>query len=127
MCGLNPSVHLPERVAMPSASDVQRTFLHEDCFAQLFALSLDFKAAHKCVKVKYSDQGTLLLQHRGKLYHYTVCHFGARFSAYWWQRTGSLVLRCIHALLCSHPHKEWLYVDDLLALLRRAQSRSGAC
>ena len=26
MCGLNPSVHLPEHVALPTASDVQRSF-----------------------------------------------------------------------------------------------------
>ena len=51
---------------MPSTSDVHRTFLHEDCFAQSVALSLDLKAAHKCVKVEDSDQGTLLFQHRGK-------------------------------------------------------------
>ncbi|CAE7459247.1 unnamed protein product [Symbiodinium sp. KB8] len=34
VCGLNPAVHIPERVALPTASDVQRTFLAEafyDC------------------------------------------------------------------------------------------------
>ena len=126
ICGLNPAVHLPEHVALPTASDVQRSFLAEDCYASLIALSLDFKAAHKCCKVKPSDQGTLLFRVGGKLYYYTVCHFGARFSAYWWQRTGGLILRCIHALLCNHPHRAWLYVDDLLALLRKGESAEAA-
>ena len=126
VCGLNPSVHLPERVALPTGADVQRSFLSDDCFAQLCAVSLDFKAAHKCCKVLPKDQGTLLFRHRGALYHYTVCHFGARFSAYWWQRTGSLILRCLHALLCKHQHRAWLYVDDLLLLLRLQEVEVGA-
>ncbi|CAE7197288.1 unnamed protein product [Symbiodinium sp. KB8] len=119
VCGLNPAVHIPERVAMPSALDVQRTFSTADPFAQLQGLSLDFKAAHKSQKVRPAEQGTLLFRVADKLYHYTVCHFGARFSAYWWQRTGSLILRSLHALLCQHPHKAWLYVDDILAMFRR--------
>ena len=42
VCGLNPSVHLPERVALPTGADVQRSFLSDGCFAQLCAVSLDF-------------------------------------------------------------------------------------
>ena len=126
VCGLNPAVHLPEHVSLPTASDVQRTFLSDDCYAQFFALSLDFKAAHKCCKVHPDDQGTLLFRVGEALYYYTVCHFGARFSAYWWQRTGSLILRCMHALLCDHAHRAWLYVDDLLALLRLIDKDIGA-
>ena len=71
VCGLNPSVHLPERVALPTGADVQRSFLSDDCFAQLCAVSLDFRAAHKCCKVLPKDQGTLLFRHRGALYHGT--------------------------------------------------------
>ena len=126
VCGLNPAVHIPERVALPTASDVQRTFLAEDCYAQQTALSIDFKAAHKCNKVHPSEHGTLLFRQGTALYYYTVCHFGARFSAYWWQRTGGLILRCMHALLGRYPHKAWLYVDDLLCMLRAAQSEQGA-
>ena len=126
VCGLNPAVHIPERVALPTASDVQRTFLAEDCYAQQTALSIDFKAAHKCNKVHPSEHGTLLFRQGNALYYYTVCHFGARFSAYWWQRTGGLILRCLHALLGRYPHKAWLYVDDLLCMLRTAQSEQCA-
>ncbi|CAE7274006.1 hypothetical protein AK812_SmicGene39418 [Symbiodinium microadriaticum] len=126
VCGLNPAVHIPERVALPTASDVQRTFLAEDCYAQQTALSIDLKAAHKCNKVHPAEQGTLLFRQGTALYYYTVCHFGARFSAYWWQRTGGLILRCMHALLGRYPHKAWLYVDDLLCMLRTAQSEQCA-
>ncbi|OLP74596.1 hypothetical protein AK812_SmicGene45817, partial [Symbiodinium microadriaticum] len=73
VCGLNPAVHLPERVALPTGADVQRSFLSDDCFAQLCAVSLDFKAAHKCCK-----------------------------------------------------HRAWLYVGDLLLLLRLSESEAGA-
>ena len=100
--------------------------LAEDCYAQQTALSIDFKAAHKCNKVHPSEHGTLLFRQGTALYYYTVCHFGARFSAYWWQRTGGLILRCMHALLGRYPHKAWLYVDDLLCMLRTAQSEQGA-
>ena len=74
VCGLNPSIHLPEHVALPTASDVQRTFLSGDCYRALIALSLDFKAVHKCCKVRQSDQGTLLFRLGSALYHYTACH-----------------------------------------------------
>ena len=47
-------------------------------------------------------------------------HFGAKFSAYWWQRVGGQLLRIAHALLQQHGHKAWLYVDDLLAMLAQA-------
>ena len=75
---------------------------------------------HKQVKVKEQDQGLLLFEFAGKLYGYGVCHFGARFSAYWWQRLGALLLRVAHQL-AQQPHRAWLYVDDLLAALLRSR------
>ena len=127
VCGLNPAVHLPERVALPTGADVQRSFLSDDCFAQLCAVSLDFKAAHKCCKVLPKDQGTLLFRHRNALYHYTVCHFGARFSAYWWQRTGSLMLRCLPCTHCSAststaPGCTWVTCSCFCACQNRKQA-----
>ena len=62
----------------------------------------------------------LLFEFAGQLYGYTVCRFGARFSAYWWQRLGALLLRIARQLLAQQPHKAWLYVDDLLAALLRS-------
>ena len=53
-------------------------------------------------------------------YRYVVCHFGAGFSACWWQRVGGQILRVTHALLSMRGHKAWLYVDDLFAMLAQA-------
>ena len=36
------------------------------------------------------QRGIFLWQ--GTLYYCTLCHFGAKFSAYWWQRLGALQL-----------------------------------
>ena len=54
-----------------------------------------------------------------------VCHFGAKFSAYWWQRAGGLITRILHASLAQHPHRAWLYVDDLLAALLRTSAHDS--
>ena len=91
-----------------------------DPHGNFVGMSPDFKAAHKCVKVHRKEQGCLLFRVESQLYHYTVCHFSAKFSAYWWQRVGGQLLRIAHALLQQHGHKAWLYVDDLLAMLAQA-------
>ena len=96
ICNANPLCKVPERVSLPTALDVQRTFLQGDCHGNFVGMSLDFKAAHKCVKVHRTEQGCLLFRVEAQLYHYTVYHFGAKFSAYWWQRHRSFHL----ALLC---------------------------
>ena len=120
ICNANPLCKVPERVSLPAALDVQRTFLQGDRRGNFIGMSLDFKAAHKCVKVHRREQGCLLFRVDSQLYHYTVCHFGAKFSAYWWQRVGGQLLRIAHALLQQHGHNAWLYVDDLLAMLAQA-------
>ena len=79
------------------------------------------------VKVKHSEQGTLLFEAEGKLFHYTACHFGAKFSAYWWSRLGALITRIAHELLAPFPHRMWLYVDDLLALLQDQECTQPVC
>ena len=79
--------------------------------------SVDFKAARKQVQVRPEEHGLLLFAFQGKLYHYRVCHFGGRFSAFWWQRAGAFLLRQVHGLLAWKPHKAFLFVDDLLCAL----------
>ena len=86
--------------------------------------SFDFKAAHKQIQVHPSEHGLLLFRVADILYHYRVCHFGARFSAYWWQRTGAFLLRLLHGILELRPHRAWLFVDDLLAALRRSDAHA---
>ena len=100
--------------------------MQEDRHGNFIGMSLDFKAAHKCVKVHRKEQGCLLFRVEAQLYHYTVCHFGAKFSAYWWQRVGGQLLRIAHALLQQHSHKAWLYVDDLLAMLAQVSWQEQA-
>ena len=117
VCNANIARKVSEKVSLPSNLDVHRTFSSDDAFGRWVALSLDFKAAHKSIKVQAKEHGCLLFESAGRLYHYVVCHFGAKFSAYWWQRAGGQLLRIVHALLATFSHRAWLYVDDLLALL----------
>ena len=98
VCGLNLAVHLPEHVSLPTASDVQRTFLSDDCYAQSFALSLDFKAAHKCCKVHSDDQGTLLFRVGGALYYYIRFATSVRVSLH----TGGNALAASYCVACTH-------------------------
>ena len=88
VCNANAKSKVPEKLVMPSGLDVARTFQHEDPRGAFVGVSLDFKAAHKGMKLQEQDQGCMLFRVADKLYHYVVCHFGARFSAYWWQRLG---------------------------------------
>ena len=81
----------------------------------LAAATIDIKSAHKTMLVKESDQGLLGVQCDGKYYFYTVCPFGACFSAFWWARLGSLFVRVLH-LLTFIRHALMLYVDDFLAI-----------
>ena len=125
ICGVNPRCHIPERVALPMAADLRLATQPHDSHGAFIGAFLDFKAAHKQVKIRPEERGLLLFSHLNVLYHYKVCHFGARFSAYWWQRVGAFLMRHIHSLLSFMPHKAWLYVDDILAALWRAQAREG--
>ena len=53
------------------------------------------------MQVHPSEHGLLLFRFANTLFHYRVCHFGARFSAYWWQRTGAFLLRLLHGILAA--------------------------
>ena len=52
ICNANVACRVPEKVSLPSNLDVHRTFSSDDAFGRWIALSLDFKAAHKCIKVQ---------------------------------------------------------------------------
>ena len=126
-CNANLLCSIPEHVSLPSSLDVHRSFLSSDQYGAWGALTLYVKPAHKRVKVRPSDQGALLFAWQGKLYHYTVCHFGAKFSAYWWQRIGAQIVRILHCLAKHLPHRAWLSVDDLPILLSIAHLQDSAC
>ena len=127
VCNANTLCRIPEHVALPSAHEVMKSFQHRDAYGNWIAFALDFKAAHKTIKVKPQEQGTLHFEIDGALHHYTVCHFGAKFSAYRWSRLGALLTRTAHDLLAEEPHRMWLYVDDLLTLLQKQQCTRPVC
>ena len=121
VCNANTLCRIAEQVALPSSLDVRRSFLSSDLRGSWTGIALDVKAAHKRIKVSPAEQGALLFERQGTLSYYTVCHFGAKFSAYWWQRLGALLSRLLRGLLRAAPHRLWLYVDDLLVLLRKTR------
>ena len=125
VCQVNPLCRIPEAVTMPTVQEVRRSFQPQDPRGAYISASIDFKAAHKRVKVHDTEQGLLLFAFNGTLWRYVVCHFGAKFSAYWWQRVGGLITRILHASLAPYPHRAWLYVDDLLAALLRASAHES--
>ena len=127
VCKANLLCSIPEHVSLPSSLDVHRSFLSSNQYGAWSALALDAKAARKRIKVRPSDQGALLFACQGKLYHNTVCHFGAKFSADWWQRLGAQIVRILHSLAKHLPHRAWLCVDDLLILLSKAHLQDSAC
>ena len=92
---------------MPTVQEVRRSFQPQDPRGAYISASIDFKAAHKRVKVHDTEQGLLLFAFNGTLWRYVVCHFGAKFSAYWWQRVGGLITRILHASLAQYPHRAW--------------------
>ena len=93
VCQVNPLCRIPEAVTMPTVQEVRRSFQPQDPRGAYISASIDFKAAHKRVKVHDTEQGLLLFAFNGTLWRYVVCHFGAKFSAYWWQRVGGLITR----------------------------------
>ena len=42
-------------------------------------LAIDVSKAHKRLRIREDEWKLFLCQHRGKLFHYTVCHFGRAF------------------------------------------------
>ena len=112
ICNANTLCRVPEHVTLPSAQEVLRSFQSGDKYGAWLGIALDFKAAHKAVKIREDEQGTVLFEVDDKLYHYTVCHFGAKFSAYyWWARVGGLIHRIFHRIAGHVRHRSWLYVD----------------
>ena len=107
VCQVNPLCRIPDAVTMPTVQEVRRSFQPQDPRGAYISASIDFKAAHKRVKVHDTEQGLLLFAFNGTLWRYVVCHCGAKFSAYWWQRVGGLITRILHASLAQYSHRAW--------------------
>ena len=108
--GVNPQAIIPEKTAVPGPYDV-RQYIRPDPDRGRVDLVIDVAKAHKRVRLNKHDQGLMLFEAAGKLYHYLVCHFGGAFSDFWWKRVAALVMDVVHNVI-------WLelgghvYVDD---------------
>ena len=117
--GCNPRVRFAERAEVPQISDLGECFDRAGAAAPEWTLFiLDVKAAHKRVRLHPSEYGLNLFWSGGRLFGYRVAHFGGTWAAYWWGRTGALLLRMVHQILCL-PHAGLIYVDDLLLAFRK--------
>ena len=115
ICGVNHRCTIPEKATLPSAMDVKRSFPLREQQSPLDGFSLDIRSAHKRIAVAETDRGFLLFKFRGRYFYYTVCPFGAVFSAHYWARLGGVLLRIFH-LLTFLSHAAFLFVDDLLMM-----------
>ena len=116
VCQTNQNCEIPEKQCYPSARDVLDSFplRGPNCTQQ--AATFDVKSAHKRVVLKEGHRGLVGFQFRNNLYFYRVCPFGASFSAFWWGRLGSWLIRTWHKLLWVR-HSLYLFVDDFLLTL----------
>lgn len=110
---VNPRSQILERAEIPSLMPITHAMQGYTGISDLVAFSLDVKAAHKRVRTRPAELGLLLFGHLDKLYGYRACHFGAKFSAYWWARVGAFLQRVSHLFLFVE-HMGYLFVDDSL-------------
>ena len=115
ICGTNSACFVPETYTLPSIQTVMDSFPLRESSCTLAAFSLDIKAAHKTIRVRPSEQGLLGVRMADDFLFYSVCPFGATFSAYWFARFGGFLVRTFHLLLYIN-HMLALYVDDLLGV-----------
>ena len=107
VCQVNPNCSLPEAVQLPTVSDA---FQPSDPHSMWMGASLDFKAAHKQVKVREQGQGMLLFEFAGQLYGYTVLPL--------WSPLLSLLVAAPWSLAFAHCTPAPCTTALLTALLR---------
>ncbi len=126
VCNVNNKARFSNKMENPGVKDVQRVFERRAAAAlgeeDLYAMAVDVKGAHKTIRLRESEQGKCIFSiqvgSRTRFFAYKVCHFGGKFSAYWWGRFGGFLVRLLHKVL-RLPHAAWLYVDDLLICFKR--------
>ena len=114
--GVSTGITIEEKPQYPQAADVARTFeaLETPKADQDYVgFVMDVSKAHKRFVLKAEEQGLMMFQFLGVLYHYVVCHFGGAFSAYWCARFLALLHRLLH-LVVYVDHGGFIYVDDWL-------------
>ena len=121
--GVKAMCRIGEAAEVPTLAD-ERTVLarHNIPGEEVWVMAIDVKGARKTIRVRQCEHGKAMfhLWLRGKwvLIAYCVCHFGAKYSAYWWSRLGALLMRISHHML-FYDHAALLYVDDFKFLCRR--------
>ena len=114
---VEPSLVIPEHSTLPGPRDALRCFPLRQERRPLGAFSLDIKSAHKRISVRHDQRGLLGFQLDNRLFFYNVCPFGAGFSAHWWTRVGSFILRLFHHIAWL-KHCMFLFVDDYFGYQR---------
>ena len=80
--------------------------------------SVDVKGAHKSIRTHPDDIGFAVFHFEDEFFVYLVNHFGGSWSAHWWARLASMLMRLLH-LAIRHKYIAAVYVDDYLFLLHR--------
>lgn len=123
-CMSNPSSFLPERTENPTIGEVDQAlgWLHEDCGTEdIEGALLDVESAHKLILVQEEDRGMQMFRLGERLFYYRTCHFGAKWSAWWWARSSASLLRLVHIFL-HFFHFTFCYVDDWFFIFRKQHS-----
>ncbi len=121
---VNPKVRIGERTEQATVGDVKRLMDRLEPGEELEALGLDISSFHKIMLVRPDERGKSIFMAEDengqrRYFAYKVCHFGARYSAYWGERLGALLTRLLH-LWIFLPHALWRYVDDFFFVLRKS-------
>ena len=118
--GASPLARFCERCEVPSLRHFGIALQRSGCFnSDEWALfSIDIKGAHKSIRTAAEDVGYSVFRVGDEFFAYLVNHFGSSWSAYWWGRLSSLLMRITHHVL-RHRHIAGVYVDDFLFVLPR--------
>ena len=115
VCGVNPKCNIPERVSLPMASDVRLAFMPGDTRASFIGASFDFKAARKQIQVHPSERLVTL----------PFCRHSVPLPSVPFRSPLLRTLVATHSSSGCYTgcYQHWLFVDDLLAALRRPDAR----
>ena len=125
--GASSKARFPNRMRHPRVRDVRRGIRRCWRTGKAWkAFTIDVKAAHKRIKIACRDGGMAFFQFKGKWYRYKVAHFGASWSAWYWQRLAGALLRVLHVFL-GVPHVALTFVDDTVVMIPSEQALELAC
>ena len=112
--GLNPKSILPEHCELPGIQDLIGILRSGVLGDELVGLKVDVKSAFRRIKTLPTDWKKNVFVLDGKWYYYKCLPFGAKVSAYWWQRIAAAVHVILHNILKKWHHAGMVYVDDSL-------------